>query len=983
MPKETTRRVNQGAGSSAPKFTPPSVSVTTPSFVQREQPSDFQKFRDAAVSFGKGAASIASARSNIAVRMKALKKQGVAEAERVLARQAQHLQEQRAAEAQQDRRAILLEAEKKGPDWVERQFRSRMVNAGSAEEALFWEQSWKPAAAAVTRDNAEDFRQEFNGAVRSVDQISSTLSSLIESDAATKSTLTGDGENIATRVQDWMMLKVNEAQPGVFDLAEGSTEDQARSRDMLIHQLMQQSFRISDKLIREHNKNVEASNGILGTQQLESDFFSTLTGQQDPEFLHFQVEATMRDRYGHLTVEQQRETVRGMLKTSLQSLGTGAYGIDALDKLGAATALLTLEVDGEPVFSPAERQRATVDLLVAAENTAGREMGAALSAVEEGMWEDHLLPDGRTVKRPNPNADALMTTPDPLTGLTPIDDAANRVLAEMGLLDADDLPPEQERIRRAVRTAARAATRARQGTRVQAAIAVANHDTVLTGEPGGDANKAHRMTSFSRSHMSPQALTATKTPPMGARQIESFKINLTLVAETIGVDPAVVADWDGSNVEYTDENADLNRVMAVAEARLWSGGEQMDPRTGELVDFDVQSQYGIPSDLAKDKLALLRSNNPNRLMAFGQFVEKLKAGANEAWDNFLSAEGVTSQEKAAATWVRINLRQGRPRVSATGDVVAGDFPVDPAVLMTETQAILRSRPVLGYMNADTGLEGVDRSNAANMADIMAEIVSDQVKLEGDDRDRFGNKIQAQFQALFLSNTDHTGRMLRNLWFAMRAAEPDMDDGQRGAMLWAWLQGDGYRWREVNDRQILIIDPQGYTGEQGSSIQENIDANMTRQFSPLYRAFLQKALNLEGSQVPNNTSQLFMVGTGEAPPSALMGTSAVRGVWNMSDQITDRLLESRANYGGFFIEGRDSDGVPLPVPVAKQDTLMRWPDGSTFMVKAGVILSITGNNDIYATPRRVPRARRRSFAPVQLDFGLEPQQRRPAQPTRTP
>jgi len=706
---------------------------------------------------------------------------------------------------------------------------------------------------------------------------------------------------------------------------------------------MNQAFGIADTLISENNKRVERSNLILGSGQIESDVFSTLTGQQDPAFLKAQLEVTLRDRFGHLTVDQQRSQLREMLTASLTALGSGAYGIDALNKIGIATTVLNMEVDGEPVFSPAEKQRAGVDLLVRAEATAKREMESEIGRLRESYTEVITLPNGDTVFRPNPNADVFMTTEDIFTKLTPIDDAANKVLSEMGLLGAEALTPEGQRIVNAVRQAARAAGAKTLGRRVQTARKVANHDVVLTGEPGGDANDAHRMSMFSRSHMSDRAAQASDTPPMGAREIEKFKVSLAGVAEGLGVDASVVSNWDGSTIEYTDENADLNKVIATAEALQWS-------------NEDTQAQYGIPSELAGDKLALLGSNDPNRLEAFGQWAQHPRSGVNESWDNFLSAEGVSAQEAAAAQWVRMNRRQGRPRF--VGDeVLPGNFEVDPAVMLSEVQAILKSGPVNSWLGGDTGLIDIDSSNAKNLADVMAEIVKGNVKLEGDDKDRFGRRIQAQFQRMFLSDGDHTGRLLRNLWFAGRAAEPDLNDGQRGAMLWTWLRQDGYRWKEVNDRQVLIVDPQHYTGPEGTNIQEFVDTSMDRQFTGLYRSFLQEALDLEPFEVPNNLKQLFLVGT--AVDLSVSGTEPVRGKWGMADQTTDRLLESRANYGGFFIEGRGGLGDPLAVPIAKQDTLMRWPDGTTFMVPKGTILSVI-NPDLFAPPRRLPRARRRSL-----------------------
>ena len=104
MPKETPRRVNQGPGSRAPTFTPPTTPVATPSFAQRDdQPTSFSQFRDALIAAGQGAATIANAKSAINSRMRALKIQGVAETERLIERENRAMQLQRQSEAEQDR----------------------------------------------------------------------------------------------------------------------------------------------------------------------------------------------------------------------------------------------------------------------------------------------------------------------------------------------------------------------------------------------------------------------------------------------------------------------------------------------------------------------------------------------------------------------------------------------------------------------------------------------------------------------------------------------------------------------------------------------------------------------------------------------------------------------------------------------------------------------------------------------------------------
>lgn len=931
MPQESPTPVERGQGSIDPTFTPPQTGVATPGRQLQAEPTSFEQFRDAVVTAGRGVASAVSARAAISSRLRSLKEQSVSRVEGDLNRAARGLQQRRLDRALAQRQEILVEAETRGVEYAERRFRSAMLNASSAEEARLWEQGWSQARTQISRDNEEADQQRFNAAARTMEQTALSLNQQLAESPELEAGLIGDGQGIGQRVQDWLLTEI---QNGV-DLDSLSEED----ADVLIHQAIKQSFRISDGLTRKHIERVEKSNESLGTQQISADIYSTLAGEQDPQRLRRQIEVSIRDRLNHLTPEQQRDYVRREAAQSVQQLASGQFGIDALDKIGTASSLLNMKVDGVPLFTEGERVSLAADVLGRAQKTAAGAMDAEVARLRELQADVVTLPDGRIVRRPSATADANLLIPDPETGLSMMDEAMFSILSRMGLdADPSELSPEGAAIVGAVRSRA-GQVQDRLSTEIaKRAKKVSNANTILSGQPGGDANNYVSFSMERRARQTPDALSAAGEAPLSGNELVVLKAELEQRAADLGVPASVVQGWDGSAVEYTDENVELNRLLSVNEARKWSNAA-------------TQAQYGMPSELVREKMALLSSNDPNRVGAFAEWARALEAGNNEAWDNFLSAEGVNSNDAAAAIWVRTHARLGDATDPSSALTNEGQIQPDYLNLMAQVQAIQGARPLGSWMQTDTGDTELVTSNGGNMAQVLADIFTDEAgaEFEPDERDRYNRRVQAQVEAMFLSDQDSLGRWMRSIWFAGRTVNTDLNDAQVGAMVYQWLRKDHYRFRTNNGKVTLVQDPQGYTGQAGQDIGEHVSNHFHREFIPEYRAFLQEAMDLKPKDVPVNLQSMFFTEgfAGTDPRSPVLTPR-----WSINEQVTDRLHESRAGYGGFVI-GAESNGEVLSLPVSKKDAMLNWPDGTSVFVPKGTALSVI-NPDLFAPlPYRGP------------------------------
>jgi hypothetical protein len=233
---------------------------------------------------------------------------------------------------------------------------------------------------------------------------------------------------------------------------------------------------------------------------------------------------------------------------------------------------------------------------------------------------------------------------------------------------------------------------------------------------------------------------------------------------------------------------------------------------------------------------------------------------------------------------------------------------------------------------------------------MSQVLSDIISEENRDADfnEDGNLL-AQIQNMIQSDRNATGRAIRQLWFAGSVVNPNMEDSQIGAMIYNWMRKDGLRFHSINDKVVMLTDPVGYLGDQGGDVQRHVAQSFTKPFSPQYRSFLQEALDLKPVDVPHTLQQMLMQSSPSLRPLAgrdAFTPGALIPEFNPRDQSSSRMLESRANYGGAVINGRQTNGVVVNPVVSVKDAVLQWPDGSTVLVRKGAVLNII-NPDLFA------------------------------------
>ena len=916
MPKETTIPIDRGPGSITPDFTAPSVGVATPGLNLQPQRTSAEEFRDQIIGFGRGLAEAASAKAQIESRVKTLKENAAAKVESDLDRANRNFQVKRLDAATRQRQQILVEAEQKGMEWAEREFRSRMLNAPSAEESKLWEAAWSGASSQTSRENDEASRQAFNHAKLSMTEVASSLAIQLQEDPNTQSALIADGTGIGARVQNWMLREIRKS----VNLDSMTKED----ADLLIHQAIVQSANISDHLRERHVKLTQQANLETGTRQMIGDILSTATGEQEVSHLRQQIEVTLRDQMAHLTPDQQASYVREQLVETLSKVANGSLGISAATAIENTSQLLNMEVHGSKVFTKAERIALASQMQAAGEQTITRAATTAVVSLRE-QTRTPVHTDQGTVFRPNPAAEAALFIKDE-NGRDAFDREADRLLAKQGLLGLDDPTPEQSLMIGRVRAVMDQQRSGVSSDLRRSASDEANWVSVMTGNTG-DGNKAYQRNPFTRVHMTGAELATNRQQDLASSDLSFVKTALSGVALT-EAEQAAVNQWDGGPVAYAEENRTLNRLIAVAEARQWQEGE-------------IQSVTGLPPKLVDAKLSLLKSGDPLKVEAFVTWASMMDVGAGGGWSNFLNA--VDPNEAAAANWLRLYGRFGQP--AATSSVAA-----DPLNLMDQAQTILNAPSVGDWMGSASGQEDAPsfHTNTRTMAEVMTAIIAG----ENPDVnfDESGNLL-AQLNNMIVSGRNSTASFVKELWFAGRTVNPTLSDEAVGMMIYQWIRKDGFRFRSLNDSTILVQDPVGYSGESGGDVTEHVTAQMTRPFSVSYRNFLQQALGVKPVDTPFTLQDMLMKqNTLLATVNQPFEPGGVIPQFSLRDQSSARMLQSRADYGGLVVDGAFHSGgglVTLPPVVSKHDATLTWPDGSSVFVPKGTVLNVI-NPDLYAT-----------------------------------
>lgn len=906
--KEDSTPLNKGVGSVSADFTAPQVRVATPGRNQTAQPTEAERFRDAMFTFGRGVVGAAQGRAQINNELKVLKERSYNKVERELNRHSAAFQNQRLRKADEVRRQIIEDSEWRGPEWGERELRTRMNNAPSQEESGVYEGSWKRAYASIDRTNKEEYRQKFNSAKMSVSKGGLALVAQMNEDPALKATLIGDGTNIGRRVQDWALSEMAAA-ADLDSLEEADAE-------VLTHNIITWSANLTEKLRKGHVLEIEKSNTFNGGRQLEADTLSTVLGDQTVGDLEAQISVTLTEKLSHLSPEQQVETVRKHIRSTISNMAGGRYGIDAGGDIDRIKDLASMEIDGGLVFAPAEQEAMLNAALQSGQKTVDNTAQAAIVRLQEATRIPVATGDGVIHQRGN--LGALLDRDQ--QGFDSYDREEARVIRELNLT-SENPSTEEILLRQTVRDRFEAARQSQARLHLKDNGDQQVYGGYFTGQrtgPGG-ANKAYKHDPFSRFRMSGTELANLELLPVGVDEIAGMRQHVEQFIPEGSEALAKLDSWDGQPLEFNEDNAELNMYFARAEAAQYNLP-------------GVVAANGFPSERSTLFMSRLQSNNEHEVAAAVEFLTMLAPGAGGSLDSLIDqASSAAPNAEAAIMWARTNSRLGQ---------MGSDDPVARASIGNGVQTILNSPDISTWLTADRVTDEDTVSQGLAIATSLAAVFQENGEITLSDEAGTADQINQ----MIMSNTNGLGRNWRVLAAAGMALDQGMTPATIAAQLYAAVRKDGYRPRSIGGKMHLVQDPNGYIGgEDYANVEELVAGNMTAPFNTAYRSFLQEAMGLSGQQTPTNLMEMGMLSNDVladlVDPTNRPGAGQLQARWDSQYKSKMRMLETPQGYGGAIVEFTMNNGVILEPTVSTNDAYLTLPTGDQVFVPAGTVLNV--------------------------------------------
>lgn len=352
MARETLRDTPKGPGSSDPTFTQQvSVQPVNPSF--RPIKDQLQKLREGLLAAGTALASGLAATANQRALLDRRKKEVVAKQEKQIAEVQQaknaevNLQTQRHLERQIAKAQDLqLDVRAEEPEWLLQQSSIEFNNAQTIEERKLWFSVLNHAQSRVKRaerDADRDLLEDINTAAMTSLQVIQQAGIELQNDVGLQAELIGDGENIPGRVQDWVLSLVQDANPELFDIREGTenVEERTKQRDHLMAQLIKATNPISSRLMKQYVREVNNQNEVTAEQKFDAAFTGALTGNHagavEMEASLEEIETTLMT---HMTEGNKVRLLNRSVSKALRAAADGGIDKDIPTRIIASEIIL-------------------------------------------------------------------------------------------------------------------------------------------------------------------------------------------------------------------------------------------------------------------------------------------------------------------------------------------------------------------------------------------------------------------------------------------------------------------------------------------------------------------------------------------------------------------------------------------------------------------------------------------------------------------
>lgn len=453
MPAPTNRDVPRGEGSADPTiavsetFTPAAITV-------RPLTTQIEQLREA---LGAAAGSLASGLQTTAAiknRMEQRKDRVVAEQEEEVREinRAKTLEVEVATErtvrlAKSAIQDMLLDPRSENPEWLLQQSTVRFQNSTVPQERDQWFsliQESLQRREVIRRDVARDRAEDLGYAALTADNVVSAAAAELAADPQLEAELIGDGKDIPSRVENWVLSAVRDADPDIFDIPDDAPDraERVKNRDTLIAKIINASMPVTNRLVGKYLKQVNGEDELIASRKLDGMFASALTGDLvDGPTMTQGVQEVRQVLLGHLPDPSAQELIQGSVARGLASAASGHLEKDVPLRRKAALAITRaagLTDTESAVLLQKFEDELRRDVVGGAED-AVKERILQLSRPQIDQDPESPTFGQFTSTRADPSVAQLMALPDPESGESMYMQAGREYLSSLGIpLESED-----------------------------------------------------------------------------------------------------------------------------------------------------------------------------------------------------------------------------------------------------------------------------------------------------------------------------------------------------------------------------------------------------------------------------------------------------------------------------------------------------------------------------------------------------------------
>jgi hypothetical protein len=416
---------------------------------------------------------------------------------------------------------------------------------------------------------------------------------------------------------------------------------------------------------------------------------------------------------------------------------------------------------------------------------------------------------------------------------------------------------------------------------------------------------------------------------MTVEEITSLKNDMTRLAPQHA---EAIAGWDGSTIEFTEEQRPVWEALAAVEALQYNQA------------IAAGTESGFAGDEAKRLHSMLVDSNNGANEFAVRVITQLSDGYNGAFNQMRLHSDTPLGVRAAMNYVSASVRFGMPNL----DKFAADADERGLANVDTMQIAQNAKAVVEVGGTKTWFSKQSTADVQIPTTVeMGAAFQDLWNKRGatgdieDDFKRSGEARAAMEQALGSGRSDM--EFIKDMWMSFKVIHSGLDNTQIASLVDSYLTEEGFRWRHVNGSMRLIVDPWEYTGSDGDDLNRNVANMATMELSTIGLEVIDEGFGIKlwrGATLEDFHQRLYKLDSKEKREGFRMVQAPPL------EGVKDIMLKRPDRGGGYPYQVLDAQGTQLGHPALRNSVTLQMSDGTTHTIPAGSPLAV---NQLFFSP----------------------------------